>query len=34
MRRFKKRVVIKVGSNVLTNYNNRIVEPILGNIVR
>lgn len=34
MREFKKRVVIKVGSNVLTNSNNRIVEPILGNIVR
>jgi len=34
MRKFKKRVVIKVGSNVLTNSNNKIVEPILSNIVR
>lgn len=34
MRKFDKTVVIKVGSNVLTNSNNRIVEPILGNIVR
>jgi len=31
---FKKIVVVKVGSNVLTNSNNRIVEPILNNIVR
>lgn len=34
MRKFKKRVVIKVGTNVLTNSNNRIVEPVLANIVR
>lgn len=34
MRKFKKRVVVKVGSNVLTNSNNRIVEPILQNVVR
>ncbi len=34
MRTFKKRVVVKVGSNVLTNSNNRIVEPILRNVVR
>lgn len=32
--RFKKRVVIKVGSNVMTNTNNRIVVPILRNLVR
>lgn len=34
MQRFEKIVVIKVGSNVLTNSNNRIVEPLLNNIVR
>ena len=34
MNRFKKRVVIKVGSNVLTNSNNRIVSPVINNIVR
>lgn len=34
MRKFKKRVVVKVGSNVLTNSNNRIVESVLSNIVR
>ncbi|MGM0634944.1 MAG: glutamate 5-kinase [Bacteroidota bacterium] len=30
----KKRVVIKVGTNVMTNLNNRIVGPILKNLVR
>lgn len=30
----KKRVVIKVGTNVLTNRDNRIVRPILHSIVR
>lgn len=34
MSRFKKKIVIKVGSNVLTNSNNRIVTPVLRNIVR
>lgn len=31
---FKKRIVIKVGTNVMTNRNNRIVGPILQNLVR
>lgn len=30
----KKRVVVKVGTNVMTNLNNRIVVPILNNLVR
>lgn len=30
----KKRIVIKVGTNVMTNKNNRIVGPILKNLVR
>ena len=30
----KKRVVIKVGTNVLTNKDNRIVRPIIHDIVR
>lgn len=30
----KKRVVIKVGTNVMTNKDNRIVGPILKNLVR
>lgn len=30
----KKRVVIKVGTNVLTNKDNRIVRPIIHSIVR
>lgn len=34
MDQFKKRVVIKVGTNVMTNKNNRIVAPILRNLVR
>jgi glutamate 5-kinase len=29
-----KRIVIKVGTNVMTNTNNRIVGPILKNLVR
>jgi glutamate 5-kinase len=32
--KFKKRVVVKVGTNVMTNRNNRIVGPILKNLVR
>ena len=32
--KFKKRIVIKVGTNVMTNRNNRIVGPILNNLVR
>ncbi|MBS3739127.1 glutamate 5-kinase [Mesohalobacter halotolerans] len=31
---FKKRIVVKVGTNVMTNRNNRIVGPILKNLVR
>lgn len=34
MENFKKRVVVKVGTNVMTNRNNRIVGPILKNLVR
>lgn len=34
MEEFKKRVVVKVGTNVMTNRNNRIVGPILKNLVR
>lgn len=34
MNKFKKRIVIKVGTNVMTNKNNRIVGPILKNLVR
>jgi glutamate 5-kinase len=30
----KKRIVVKVGTNVMTNLNNRIVGPILKNLVR
>ena len=30
----KKRIVVKVGTNVMTNRNNRIVGPILKNLVR
>ncbi len=29
-----KRIVVKVGTNVMTNMNNRIVGPILKNLVR
>lgn len=31
---FTKRVVIKVGTNVMTNRDNRIIRPILKNLVR
>lgn len=34
MENFKKRIVVKVGTNVMTNRNNRIVGPILKNLVR
>lgn len=34
MKEFKKRIVVKAGSNVLTNSNRRLVQPILRNIVR
>lgn len=30
----KQRIVVKVGTNVMTNVNNRIVGPILKNLVR
>lgn len=30
----KKRIVVKVGTNVMTNLNNRIVGPILKNLIR
>lgn len=30
----KQRIVVKVGTNVMTNMNNRIVGPILKNLVR
>lgn len=31
---YKKRIVVKVGTNVMTNRDNRIVRPILNNLVR
>ncbi|UBM58498.1 glutamate 5-kinase [Marinilongibacter aquaticus] len=31
---YKKRIVIKVGTNVMTNKNNRIVRPVLHSLVR
>ncbi len=31
---YKQRIVIKVGTNVMTNRDNRIVRPILNNLVR
>ena len=31
---YKKRIVVKVGTNVMTNRDNRIVRPILKNLVR
>ncbi|MDO6758800.1 glutamate 5-kinase [Tamlana sp. 2_MG-2023] len=31
---YKERVVIKVGTNVMTNKDNRIVRPVLRNLVR
>ena len=30
----KQRIVVKVGTNVMTNMNNRIVGPIIKNLVR
>ncbi|SOE19906.1 glutamate 5-kinase [Spirosomataceae bacterium TFI 002] len=32
--KYKKRVVIKVGTNVMTNKGNRIVRPVLQSLVR
>lgn len=34
MTKHTKRIVVKVGTNVMTNRNNRIVGPILKNLVR
>lgn len=34
MKTHTKRIVVKVGTNVMTNRNNRIVGPILKNLVR
>lgn len=34
MSEFKKKIVVKVGTNVMTNRDNRIVGPILRNLVR
>jgi glutamate 5-kinase len=31
---YKERIVIKVGTNVMTNKNNRIVRPVLRNLVK
>ncbi|MBU2952097.1 glutamate 5-kinase [Tamlana agarivorans] len=31
---YKERIVIKVGTNVMTNKDNRIVRPVLRNLVR
>lgn len=31
---YKERIVIKVGTNVMTNRDNRIVRPVLVNLVR
>lgn len=31
---YKERIVIKVGTNVMTNNDNRIVRPVLRNLVR
>lgn len=31
---YKQRIVVKVGTNVMTNRDNRIVRPILKNLVR
>lgn len=31
---YKKRIVVKVGTNVMTNRDNRIVRPVLKNLVR
>lgn len=32
-KKYKKRVVVKVGTNVMTNNDNRIVNPILRQLV-
>src|SRR5690606_23819067 len=34
MTQYKQRIVVKVGTNVMTNRDNRIVRPILNNLVR
>lgn len=34
IKKHKKRIVVKVGTNVMTNRDNRIVNPILGELVR
>lgn len=34
MEHFEKRIVVKVGTNVMTNRNNRIVGPVLRNLIR
>lgn len=31
---YKERIVIKIGTNVMTNNDNRIVRPVLRNLVR
>ena len=31
---YKQRVVIKVGTNVMTNKDNRIVKPVLDHLVQ
>lgn len=31
---YKQRIVIKVGTNVMTNKNNKIVRPVLHNLVK
>ena len=31
---YEKRIVVKVGTNVMTNRDNRIVRPVLNNLVR
>ena len=34
MEHFEKRIVVKIGTNVMTNRNNRIVGPVLRNLIR
>lgn len=34
MTHFDKRIVVKVGTNVMTNRDNRIVGPVLRNLIR
>ncbi|MGB2758979.1 MAG: glutamate 5-kinase, partial [Maribacter stanieri] len=31
---YKQKIVIKVGNNVMTNKDNRIVRPVLRNLVQ